>query len=184
MFFLFWRRCVWIVLNLDSELFYLEGKMNTNPIARKNDLVVQETSEELLVYDLNTSRAHCLNSSAALIWKSCDGSNSVTDIVGKFKSNGVGNVTEDFVWLAIDQLYESDLLENKVIARFNKHTRREALKTIGLASVVALPVIASLAAPERALGALSCACIPGGAECTNRFNCPAQTCNANGVCAP
>ena len=158
--------------------------MNANPIARKNDLVVQETTDEVLVYDLKTSKAHCLNGSAALVWKSCNGSNSVADIVREFKSNGLGAVSEDFVWLAIDQLNENDLLENTVSARFTGHTRRQALKTIGLASVVALPVIASLVAPPTALGAVSCAC-QTPVNCAALTNCPSQqVCNTNFVCAP
>lgn len=158
--------------------------MNTNPIARKNDLVVQETSDEVLVYDLKTSKAHCLNGSAAMVWKACNGDNSVADIVREFESNGVGAVSEDFVWLAIDQLNENDLLENSVAPRFNGFSRRQALKTIGLASAVALPVIASLMAPQQALGALSCAC-QQPINCATLTGCPSQqVCNSNFVCAP
>ncbi len=158
--------------------------MNTNPVARKNDLVVQETSDEVLVYDLNTSKAHCLNDSSAFVWKSCDGSNSVADIVKKFESSGKGSVSEDFVWLAIDQLNENSLLERTVDPKFNGHSRRQALKAIGLATAVALPVIASLVAPQQALGTVSCACqIP--ANCLPLTGCPStQVCNTNFVCAP
>lgn len=159
--------------------------MNTKPIARKNDLVVQETADEVLVYDLNTSKAHCLNSSAAMIWRSCNGSNTVADIVREFESNGVGSVSEDFVWLAIDQLNENGLLETNTAARFTDgFSRRQALKTIGLASAVALPVIASLVAPQHALGAVSCAC-QQPVNCLGLTGCPSQqVCNANFVCAP
>src|SRR4029079_17713697 len=129
-----------------------------NPMARQNGLVVQEMPDEVLVYDLNSNKAHCLNQSAAFVWKSCDGTNSIEDIVQQFESNGRGKVTEDFVWLAIDQLNENGLLENKVAPRFAGTSRRHVLKTIGLASVVALPVIASLVAPQRALGVATCAC--------------------------
>lgn len=158
--------------------------MNIYPIARKNDLVVQETSDEVLVYDLETSKAHCLNGSAALIWKSCNGNNSIGDIVNKFETAGMGRVSEDFVWLAIDQLNESNLLERKITSRFNSHSRRQALKTIGMATVVALPVIASLVAPQNALGNVSCACqVP--ANCLTLTGCPStQTCNTNFLCAP
>ena len=61
-----------------------------NPIARQNGLVVQEMPDEVLVYDLDTNKAHCLNGSAALVWKSCDGNNTVADIVKQFESNGSG----------------------------------------------------------------------------------------------
>ena len=156
-----------------------------NPLARQNGLVVQEMPDEVLVYDLDTNKAHCLNHSAALVWKSCDGNNSVIDIVRQFESNGGGKVTEDFVWLAIDQLNENGLLDATVAPRFAGQSRRQVLKTIGLASMVALPVIASLVAPQSALGAVSCACTTD-ARCTQPAlsACPGRTCNANGVCAP
>ena len=155
-----------------------------NPMARQNGIVVQEMPDEVLVYDLDSNKAHCLNQSAALVWKSCDGTNTVGDIVRQFESTGGGKVTEDFVWLAIDQLNENGLLQNDVAPRFQGQSRRQVLKTIGLASMVALPVIASLVAPSNALGAVSCSCITA-ANCANRA-CPSTTnCNAQtGLCAP
>ncbi len=149
-------------------------------MARQNGLVVQEMPDEVLVYDLDSNKAHCLNGSAAKVWRSCDGNNSVADIVRQFD----GKVTEDFVWLAIDQLNENNLLQNKIAPRFHGQSRRQVLKTIGLASVVAIPVIASLVAPQNAFAALSCACVaPGG--CAGRTSCQSQqNCNQQAVCAP
>ncbi|MFN0138551.1 MAG: PqqD family protein [Pyrinomonadaceae bacterium] len=158
--------------------------MSINPVARQKDLVVQEMPDEVLVYDMNTNKAHCLNPSAAFVWRACNGNNSVEDIVRDFESNGKGKVTEDFVWLAIDQLHENSLLENEIVPRFAGQSRREVIKTIGLASMVAVPVIASLVAPQNALAAGSCACVnPAG--CAGRVSCPSTTiCNSSGQCAP
>ena len=147
-------------------------------MARQNGLVVQEMPDEVLVYDLNSNKAHCLNQSAAFVWKSCDGNNSVEDIVRQFESNGRGKVTEDFVWLAIDQLNENGLLDGEVAPRFAGQSRRQVLKTIGLASMVAVPVIASLVAPQKALGAASCTC--AGVPCP-ATGCPTTVCTA-GLC--
>ena len=159
-------------------------KNPNNPMARRNGLVVQEMPDEVLVYDLDSNKAHCLNQSAAVVWKSCDGSNSVADIVRQFESNGGGKVTEDFVWLAIDQLNENGLLENQIAPRFQGQSRRQVLKTIGLASMVALPVIASLVAPQNALGSVSCSC-QSTSQCQTRTDCPSTVnCNPNGQCAP
>ena len=154
-----------------------------NPKARLNGLVVQEMPDEVLVYDLNTNKAHCLNDSAAAIWRACDGTNSVIDIVNEFQRSGKGNVSEDFVWLAIDQLQENDLLETPTAKRFSGHSRRQMLKTIGLASVVAVPVIASLIAPKSALAVVSCTCGGGlDLDCTTPGNCN-PTCSG-GSCVP
>jgi len=155
-----------------------------NPVARQTGLVVQEMPGEVLVYDLDSNKAHCLNESAALVWRSCDGSNSISDIINQFESNGSGKVSEDFVWLAIDQLNENGLLDSDVAPRFKGQSRRQVLKTIGLASMVALPVIASLVAPQSALGAISCACTAPSA-CTQMTGCQSTVnCNGAGICAP
>ena len=60
--------------------------MNSNPKARQHGLVIQEMPDEVLVYDLDTNKAHCLNRSAALVWRSCDGNNTVADIVREFEA--------------------------------------------------------------------------------------------------
>ena len=53
---------------------------NLKPVARKRELVVQESGEETLVYDLVSNRASCLNQTSALVWKHCDGSKTIGDI--------------------------------------------------------------------------------------------------------
>jgi hypothetical protein len=128
------------------------------PTARKNGLVVQEMPDEVLVYDLDSNKAHCLNQTAASVWKSCDGKTSVADIAEVLASNTGSRISEDLVWLAIDQLSENNLLEQQIRADFAGRSRREVIKKIGLASVIAIPVIASLVAPQSALAASSCRC--------------------------
>lgn len=155
-----------------------------NPIARQHGLVIQELRDEVLVYDIESNKAHCLNASAAFVWRACDGTNSVMDIAREFETNGKGKVTEDFIWLAIDQSNESGLLKYSIAPRFQGRSRRHILKTIGLASVVAVPVIASLVAPRSAMASVNCAC-NNSAQCVNLVGCPSSfNCNGNGICAP
>jgi hypothetical protein len=153
------------------------------PVARNEGLVVQEMPEEVLVYDLNTNKAHCLNKSAAAVWKNCDGANSISDIAAILKNEFKTPVSEDFVWLAIDQLGKDDLLEQKLTAPANGLSRREALRRVALASLVALPVVASLTAPSAAQAASVCQ-NPGAActcSATNPAGAPGSTsCSALG----
>jgi hypothetical protein len=150
------------------------------PVARNEGLVVQEMPEEVLVYDLNTNKAHCLNKSAAAVWKNCDGTNSISDIAAILKNEFKTPVTEDFVWLAIDQLSKDELLEQKLTAPANGLTRREAMRRVALASLVALPVVASLTAPSAAQAAsvcqnqgavCTCTSVPSGGTCTSFNGC-------------
>jgi hypothetical protein len=154
-----------------------------NPIARKSGLVIQEVPEEVLVYDTETNKAHCLNKTAALVWKSCDGTRSISDIASYVGSVSGEKVTDDFVWLAIDQLNSNDLLEKQLEADFKGLSRRDVIKRIGFTTVVALPVIASLVAPPTALAVGSCSCTTA-AQC-NTSSCASTTiCNCNGLCSP
>lgn len=155
--------------------------MEISPKARSKGLVVQEMPNEVLVYDLDTNKAHCLNESAAMVWRSCDGKRSVADIVREFEVAGSGKVTEDFVWLALDQLQENELLESTIEPRFSGTSRRQALKVIGMASVVAVPVIASLVAPPNAMASISCTCNNIG-DCVPP--CNTGSCSTNGACLP
>jgi hypothetical protein len=150
------------------------------PIARKTGLVIQELPGEVLVYDLETNKAYCLNESAAMVWGLCDGRNSVVDIMQGIEAGGRGKVNEVFVWLALDSLGQEDLLDIDVPTRFRGQSRRDILKKISLISVVALPMVVSLIAPHRALGFTSCACA-SDAQCSMP-GCDFPHCNNLGLC--
>lgn len=148
------------------------------PVARKTGLVVQEMPEEVLVYDLETNKAHCLNDTASMVWKACDGRSSVEDIARTLGHASNTEVSDDLVWLAIDQLNTKNLLERPFEQTFKGQSRREAIKKIGLASMIALPVVASLVAPQSALANQSCDC---SVTACGVFPCPSGACNVT-VC--
>ena len=156
------------------------------PTARKSGLVIQEVPDEVLVFDLESNKAHCLNNTAAMVWKSCDGKMSVPEIARFIGKQTGKNVGDDLVWLAIDQLNENRLLENAPASPLKGQTRREAIKKIGLASMIAIPVVASLVAPQSAMANLSCTCSGSGACATDPALAPCNStcCNGASVCAP
>lgn len=159
-------------------------KSSQIPVARKDGLVIQETAEEVLVYDLNNNKAHCLNQTAAFVWKSCDGNNSIPDITRLFENESGSTIHEDMVWLAIDQLNDKNLLQTIMAPSFAGRSRRDVIKKIGLATVIALPLVASLTAPTSVLASTSCACVAPG-DCITQSSCPSTAnCNPSGVCAP
>jgi len=154
--------------------------MRQNPTARKNGIVMQEMPDEVLIYDLDTNKAHCLNETSALVWKACDGSNTVGDISRLCGDQMGAKVPEELVWLAIDQLSKNNLLEEKMVLPVNGQSRRDVIKKIGLASVIALPLVASLTAPSSAMAAATCV----GRACTTDAACgTACECNTtNSMC--
>src|SRR6266481_8414560 len=80
------------------------------PLARTEQLIIKEVDDEVLVYDLKTDQAHCLNKTAALVWQNCDGSKSIKDIARLLESDGRTNLDDQVVWLALDELDKFNLL--------------------------------------------------------------------------
>jgi hypothetical protein len=162
---------------------------NNNPKGRENDIVVQELKGEVLLFDLNTNKAYCLNQTSALVWNLCDGESSVSDISRKLSQQLKQPVTEDLVWLAVDGLKKDDLLEHseELTIRFDGLSRREVIRKVGFASMIALPVIASLVTPTAAM-AQSLACTVSIISNTpiegSRGTCPFSERCVGGICVP
>jgi hypothetical protein len=156
------------------------------PTARKSGLVIQEVPDEILIFDVESNKAHCLNLTAATVWKSCDGKTSIQEIASILEKQSGKDVSDDLVWLAIDQLNETSLLESKVTPKFVGQSRREVIKKIGLASMIAIPIVASLVAPRSAMANVSCECF-ADLDCTLPAfaSCGSTCCNmTSGICQP
>jgi hypothetical protein len=152
------------------------------PEARKEGLVVQQMTDEVLVYDQKRHRAHCLNQTAALVWKHCDGKKTVKAVADEMSKQAGKRVGEEVVRLAVDELAKSQLLEGSGARRWRGAegvSRREMMKRAGIAAAVALPIVTSVVAPKAAQAAT---CRVSGAACTTSAQCCSGLCNA-GVCA-
>jgi hypothetical protein len=53
------------------------------PRMRAYALVIDDLPDEVLVYDLERHQAHCLNHTAALVWRACDGNLAPAQNAGK-----------------------------------------------------------------------------------------------------
>ena len=149
------------------------------PLARKDGLVIQELPDEVLVYDLDSDRAHCLNQTAAFVWQRCDGRNTTAQIARKLGQQFDCPVDEKIVWLALDQLGRNHLLERQPIPppALMGMNRRAMVRSLGLAAALAIPVVTSILAPMPAQAAT---CLPSGSPCSD----PTQCCPVgSGVCS-
>lgn len=148
--------------------------MNKLPKARSNNFVVQETANELLVYDLITNKAFCLNETAAIIFNACDGETSFNEI------NRRHNFTDELIFLTLDSLKTENLLDENFHSPFDRVKRREVIKKIGLATMMALPLISSVIAPKAVnaqsdgIGILGTC--PNGSGCQPGLTC--RTCTS------
>jgi hypothetical protein len=129
------------------------------PRARTNSLVVRELDDETLVYDLERDKAHCLNQTAALIWKHCDGKTTVREAVHSLQGTLGRSVDTDVVWLAVKQLQRFHLVEG---SKKSPAVSRRNLVLKYAPAALALPVIMSIAAPAPAQSA---SCAKAGQPC-------------------
>ena len=144
-------------------------RKSITPQARTTGVVVEQLADEVLVYDLERDRAHCLNLAAARVWEKCDGKHSVSEIATE-----VGN--EEVTWMAVEQLSRAGLLEEKIKRPAVGMNRREVIKKRAVAAAIGVPVVTSIVAPTASHAAN---CLPTGASCTTSANCCSGVCNAN-----
>ena len=50
------------------------------PAVRRSGLVVRELADEPIVYDLDRHQAHCLNRTAAIVFRGADGTRSLDEL--------------------------------------------------------------------------------------------------------
>src|SRR5258708_24865412 len=119
------------------------------PTARESGLATEQVADELLVYDLERDKAFCLNHTAALVWKHCDGRTSPAEIAKRLKKKMGAPVDEKVVWYALDQLGRDRLLEDRLPqpASLAAMTRRQQLRALGKVAAIAVPVVIAVTAP-------------------------------------
>ena len=139
------------------------------PQARRNGLVVRELPDELLVYDTTQHRAHCLNRTAAVVFRHADGTRTISDLAPLVGGDAGPAEGEAAVQMALERLSEAGLLERAPLEA--SVSRREVMRRVGIGAAFLLPAVVSIVAPTPA-EALVSGCIdvqanPGG--CTGQF---------------
>lgn len=134
-------------------------KLMTNlPKSRRSDVVVQELASEILIYDLKINKAFALNKTASTVYRACDGKTSFAEL------KRTTQFTDEIIFLSLDELKKENLLEADLyISPFAGMTRREIIRQVGLATMIALPMISSLVAPSAANAASGSLCPTGPA---------------------
>ncbi|HMF57578.1 MAG TPA: PqqD family protein [Pyrinomonadaceae bacterium] len=162
------------------------------PCARRQGLITRELWDELLAYDLERHRAHCLSTTAALVWKYCDGKRDVEELTRIIKEQSDLKVSEEVVLLALCDLKARKLISWEAERKIHSQSlsRREMIRRVTTAGLVALPLITTLVSPTPAQ-AVSCSpdcgnvmlgnCCPPGCPCATPQACCSGTCNG-GFC--
>jgi len=138
------------------------------PKARRDKLTVRQLPDETLVYDHVAAKAHCLNQTASLVWKHCDGQTTIAELAVMLQRELGVTANEALVHLALEKLARRRLLETiPGEPAALRQSRRQLLRKLALA---ALPVIMTMTAPTAAQAASATKCTP--ATCASLgFNC-------------
>jgi hypothetical protein len=154
--------------------------MEKMPQARRSGLIIQEVDGEVLIYDEESNKAHCLNQTAAKVWRYCDGETTLANACAALSRDLETPVDEKLVWYAVDQFSKDNLLEKDVVFPafiIGGMSRRQMVRTLGLAAVVAVPLVTSIVAPTPVQAAT---CQPPGASCGSSSQCCSGLCSGPG----
>lgn len=155
------------------------------PVARRSGLVVRELPGEVLVYDTESHRAHCLDRTAGEVFRRADGTRTLDDLAAIVGAHGAA---QEAVHGALSSLAEAGLLEETSATAALGLTRREVVRRVGIGAAVLLPAVVSMLAPAPAEAAATCVCNcagqPADTPCTGTFADPCtDTCDGFGACS-
>ena len=135
------------------------------PRAKRDGVLSEQIDDELIVYDQQSNRGHCLNRTAGLVWRHADGDRTIADLAAILRADLDPVADEDLVWHALDRLSAAHLLEEPPRRPVDemRASRRRFIAKVGLVGVATLllPVVTSVASPSSAQ-ALVCSCGSSG----------------------
>jgi|SRR5579872_2263061 len=146
------------------------------PKAKSNNLLTEEVADELLVFDVSNNRAHCLNASAAAIWRHCDGTRSVESLASNLFPKLPPSDSARLVAVGIERLRRRRLLEDWPAQATVDLSKRQMLKKVAIvaaAAGVAAPLISTVLAPTSAY---AFSCMPSGMPCSASAQCCSGLC--------
>jgi hypothetical protein len=152
--------------------------MQNKPLTRQDGLIIREVENEILIYDTKNNKAHCLNDTAARVWKLCDG-RTTTEEISRSLTHQLGTpMDEKVVWFALKQFGRDELLEEELSLppayMASGLNRREMVRVLGLAAVVAVPLVTSIVAPTAVQAAT---CLASGQPCGTGAQCCSGLCS-------
>ncbi len=151
------------------------------PRAQKDGILATDIGDEMVLYDRREHRGHCLNPSAAIVWRHLDGETSMTDMVSYLRKELDPAAGEETVWLAVSELEKAQLLETPLDPpNAASLSRRSLLHRMGAAAgaaTVLIPVISTVVAPP-AYAQVS------GSSCSTRDTCQTFSCAGGCACVP
>ncbi len=124
------------------------------PVARKNDIYVEQLPNEVVIYDKVNHQAHCLNKTVFTVWEHADGTRTVDELSELLSGALSAPLNRDATLIALEDLRNANLLQApSTLDGAPMPSRRDLGRKFALAGVSAslLPFVASIMAPTPAM---------------------------------
>jgi len=166
-------------------MFSTQTARPLRPVARNEDLLVEEIHDETVVFDTRSREAHCLSPLAAVVFAHCDGETSKDELVALAAEKLGEPVDVERVEDALAQLEERSLLASA--DQQDGLSRRQVIKRSAVAGgvVASAPLITSVFPPTAA--AAQTATCGGPPPLPTVLCCPCRTgsgANKDECCQP
>ena len=119
------------------------------PRLRTSDIIVRELQGELLIYDVVTNNALCLNPAARLVSDHCDGVTTMGEVVDKLGTGANAASAEVVVLSVLSRLQKEGILEGSIDLpdEADLPSRRRLLSAAAMVGA-ALPLVSLLVVPS------------------------------------
>jgi len=150
---------------------------------KQRKLIARRIGDELLLFDEETSTAHCLNEMASDMWMACERESSALGVTDVLRPRWP-DMDEEVVMASLNQMANAGLLGETKDQQNISMSRRELVRKLGFTAAVVLPiVVTSVLVPPAAAAASPCghllaACGVGKPPCCSGLHC------VLGVCQP
>ena len=149
---------------------------------KQKKLIARRIDDELLLFDEETSIAHCLNGIAAEMWMACERENTAAKVAEALRTRWPG-VDEEVVLASLSRMVADGLLDERIDEENISTARRELIRKLGFTAAVVLPIVVTSVLIPPAASAASCGgllapCGGGHPPCCSGLHCLV------GVCQP
>jgi hypothetical protein len=149
---------------------------------KQKKLIARTIDDELLLFDEETSTAHCLNGIAGEMWMACEQQSCAADVTDFLRIRWP-DTEKEVVWASLSRMAAAGLLEEITEEESISTSRRDLIRKIGLTAAAVLPIVVTSVLIPPAAAAASCGpflaqCGGIHPPCCSGFHC------VLGVCQP
>jgi hypothetical protein len=147
----------------------------------RKKLIARWSGDELVLYDQESTTAHCLNRIAGEMLLACEHESSPIEVAAALRENWP-EIEAEVVHASLIQMAAAGLLEATMKEECDSPSRREIIRKLGITAAVALPIVVTSVLIPSPAAAASCATL--AQPCSGTKPCCSPLVCLAGICAP